>query len=173
MAYMCILTYVRIRWTRCSGSSLACVASGCDSAGDVNKEWTGAVRGMPSAACVLDMRKVDSGTLTVQTEAALRRSWQHRRQAHTYKDVGHDLAQASVCLCARPGCTGARSPQPEIGPAAPAPHDPRPASCCTRPPTAAIHPGHITPYYDTAASSEKYKPQSPDCIITPPLLLLT
>lgn len=62
---------------------------------------------MPEAACVLDMRKVDSSTLTVQAEAALGGSWQHRRQAHTNMDVGHDLVQASVCL--RPGYTGAGS----------------------------------------------------------------
>lgn len=38
-------TCVRISWIRCSGSSFACAALGCDRAGDVNHEWMGAVMG--------------------------------------------------------------------------------------------------------------------------------
>jgi hypothetical protein len=46
-------TYVRISWMRCSGSSFACAALGCDRAGLVNQLWMGAVIGRSPGGKVL------------------------------------------------------------------------------------------------------------------------
>lgn len=37
-------------WIRCSGSSFACAALGCERAGDVNHVWMGAVMGRSAVA---------------------------------------------------------------------------------------------------------------------------